>query len=279
MIPGGNPLAVAPLADAPFRYMIMSITNSSGVTLANKISTSISLTGPNATTLAHKTSKVTSATGPNAVTLGHSADKLISIADAQSVVLAMVLKRPLVVTGSNVVSLVRSLSRTISITGSNAVTLAVGKFLHTVISVSQTSSILFKNLISKVFSIAQASNVSFTSIAPLVLARNFKGDSTSFSGQRAHHMVDFVYGNQSELNISSQTVVKTGTGRIIKLNVTTAGTTAGSVNDCATTGAVAAANLIFTIPNTVGVYVLDFPTLVGLVITPGSGQVVSISFD
>lgn len=83
---------------------------------------------------------------------------------------------------------------------------------------------------------------------------------------------------KSSLNITTGTVVKATAGRIVKVNVTTAGAV-GTLSDCATTGAVAAANLVWVIPATVGTYDLDFPCLVGIVATPGAAQVVSVSFD
>lgn len=83
----------------------------------------------------------------------------------------------------------------------------------------------------------------------------------------------------SLLNITTATVVKATSGKIGRVSVTVAGSAAGSVSDVATTGGVAAANLIAAIPNTVGVITLNFPAQVGIVITPGTGQTVSVSFD
>lgn len=88
-----------------------------------------------------------------------------------------------------------------------------------------------------------------------------------------------VNGVSSALNITAATVVKTGAGRIATVCVNTAGSTVGGVYDVATTGAAAAANLVFALPNTVGVYRVEFPLSVGLVVTPGTGQVVSISYN
>lgn len=86
-------------------------------------------------------------------------------------------------------------------------------------------------------------------------------------------------GTSNLLNITAGAVVVKGTpGRICKVVVNTAGSASGSVSDCATTGAVAAANLVFTIPQTAGVYSLDFPCNTGIVVTAGTGQVLSVSF-
>lgn len=85
-------------------------------------------------------------------------------------------------------------------------------------------------------------------------------------------------GSNSKLDITTATVVKATPGTLWTITVTTAGSTAGTANDVATTGGVAAANLIAEIPNTVGIYSLTWPCLVGITITPGTGQVVSVAF-
>src|SRR5262249_49025727 len=46
-------------------------------------------------------------------------------------------------------------------------------------------------------------------------------------------------GNSANLNIAAATVVKASAGRTVRVSVTQQGTSAGSVNDCATTGAAA----------------------------------------
>ena len=85
-------------------------------------------------------------------------------------------------------------------------------------------------------------------------------------------------GSNSSLNITAATVVKATPGTLWTVNVTTAGSTVGSASDVATVGGVAAANLIAEIPNTVGTYVLTWPCKVGIVITPGTGQVISVAY-
>jgi hypothetical protein len=84
-------------------------------------------------------------------------------------------------------------------------------------------------------------------------------------------------GSNTLLNITAQTVVKTGAGRVIRFVVNVAGA-AGTISDVATTGGVAAANLIATIPATVGIYELDWPVANGIVVTPGAAQVLSLAY-
>ena len=88
------------------------------------------------------------------------------------------------------------------------------------------------------------------------------------------------------MNITTPTVVATvptdfarGQCRLARVSVVVAGTAPGSVNDAATLAAVASANLVCAIPNTAGTFLVDFPMLAGIVVTPGAGQTVAITYD
>ncbi len=85
-------------------------------------------------------------------------------------------------------------------------------------------------------------------------------------------------GKLSFLNISTATVVKGMQGRIVKVNVVTAGSTFGYIYDSSTNSGLSASNLIASIPESIGTYVFDFPCANGIVIVPGTGQVVSVSY-
>lgn len=85
-------------------------------------------------------------------------------------------------------------------------------------------------------------------------------------------------GNASRLNITEATVVKALPGTCFTVSVTTAGSAAGAVYDAATTGGDTAANLLASLPNEVGVYSLSFPCANGILVVPGTAQVVSVAF-
>jgi hypothetical protein len=96
----------------------------------------------------------------------------------------------------------------------------------------------------------------------------------------------FRQGKSSALNISTPTLVvavskdqSLAQARVVRVNVLVAGTTAGTVNDSASVAGAGAANEIAALPNVVGPILIDFPILAGLVIVPGTGQVVSVSYD
>ena len=80
------------------------------------------------------------------------------------------------------------------------------------------------------------------------------------------------------LSVTVQTVVKASPGRIVRVDVAVAGSGAGSVNDAATIAGIATSNLIAAIPAVVGPIWLDWPCQAGIVVTPGSGQTLTIAF-
>jgi hypothetical protein len=83
----------------------------------------------------------------------------------------------------------------------------------------------------------------------------------------------------TQTNITSATVLKAIPGTILLVSVVVAGSAAGTVNDCATTGAAAAANQTATIPATLGVYQLGIQHGLGIVIVPGTGQTLAASYQ
>ena len=82
-----------------------------------------------------------------------------------------------------------------------------------------------------------------------------------------------VQGAQTITGISASTVLKSSAGRVCSLSVTTAGSTLGGVYDGTTN------RLMWNIPNTVGIYVVNLPTSYGLLVVPGTSQVVAVSFS
>lgn len=74
-------------------------------------------------------------------------------------------------------------------------------------------------------------------------------------------------------DITSATALKTTPGTLVTVSVIVAGTTLGTANDAATTGAAAVTNQIAAIPNTAGtVLQLQWPCATGIVLVPGTGQ-------
>lgn len=87
----------------------------------------------------------------------------------------------------------------------------------------------------------------------------------------------FVQGAQIRQNITAATVVRAGQGRLATVSVTTAGSAVGTIYDSASTSIVT--RPIYTIPNTVGVVSVNLPVVYGVVVTPGTGQAVTVSYS
>lgn len=92
-------------------------------------------------------------------------------------------------------------------------------------------------------------------------------------------------GSMNKLNVTAATVIKAAPGRICKVSVITAAT-AGTfgIYDAATTGSAATTNAVYPVSTAswpaAGTFIaLDFPCLTGIVVNPGTGGVVAVSFD
>ena len=90
-----------------------------------------------------------------------------------------------------------------------------------------------------------------------------------------------VAGNNSVLNITAATLIKASAGRMVSISVLVAGTTVGSANDSATVAGAAAANQVGVIPMavTTSPLVINWPCKNGIVVTPGTGQTLAVSFS
>lgn len=86
-----------------------------------------------------------------------------------------------------------------------------------------------------------------------------------------------IQGAQSKANITSATLVKTGVGRVAMVSIISGGSVAGQIYDTNSTSSTA--NPIFTIPTTLGVIFLNMPVSNGIVVKPGTGQAVTISYS
>jgi len=90
------------------------------------------------------------------------------------------------------------------------------------------------------------------------------------------------WGFNSSLNIAAATVVKTGRGRVACASIIVLGSTAGSIADTTTTGAVATANKVLVIPASAAIgttYCINFPVTNGIVVTPGTSGVIALSYQ
>jgi ABC-type uncharacterized transport system permease subunit len=83
----------------------------------------------------------------------------------------------------------------------------------------------------------------------------------------------------SSLNVAAATVVKPTPGFVATVSVVVAGTAAGAIYDSTSSAGNTVANQIAAIPDVVGVYSINFPAKTGIVVAPGAGQTVTISYN
>jgi hypothetical protein len=83
---------------------------------------------------------------------------------------------------------------------------------------------------------------------------------------------------KTSLTVTTSTLIYAGSGTLVNFVVTVAGSAAGTINNSATTGGAAASNVICATPNTVGVVTVGSQFTNGLVVSPGTGQSVNVTY-
>lgn len=86
-----------------------------------------------------------------------------------------------------------------------------------------------------------------------------------------------VQGVQNSANIQATTLVKSSAGRVAMVSILTGGSASGTIYDTNTVTSVI--RPVFTIPNTPGVIFVNMPTSYGILVVPGSGQAVTVSYS
>ena len=90
--------------------------------------------------------------------------------------------------------------------------------------------------------------------------------------------LNFHAGQTQSLEMSTTTTLKTKAGWIANVAVIVAGSTSGFIYDTLNSANLTGTR-IYLIPNVVGVYVVNLPTNNGIVVVPGTGQIVSLGFS
>lgn len=86
-----------------------------------------------------------------------------------------------------------------------------------------------------------------------------------------------VQGAQNSGLITTDTLVKLGQSRVATVSVITAGSAVGYIYDG--NQATSTTNPVYVIPNTVGITFVNMPVGLGLVVAPGTGQEVNVSYS
>ena len=86
-------------------------------------------------------------------------------------------------------------------------------------------------------------------------------------------------GTQTSITITAATLIFNGPGYLVSFSVVVAGSTAGTISNTNAVATVAASNALCVIPATVGVVKVGQVFSTGLVVTPGTGQSVNVTYS
>lgn len=106
------------------------------------------------------------------------------------------------------------------------------------------------------------------------ISTNIGSLATSIDGLVAQVAVEF-----TSATVTSSTLVIAGSGRLIGVSIVVAGSASGLVHNSATVGGVAASNALVATPATLGFYAVSQRFTNGLVIVPGTGQSINITYS
>jgi len=85
-------------------------------------------------------------------------------------------------------------------------------------------------------------------------------------------------GNSTSATVTGDTLIILGRGYLVNVCVVIAGSTTGSIYNASSTSTTAAGNKLFATPTTVGMYPLGQVFNTGLVISPGTGQSINVTY-
>ena len=86
-------------------------------------------------------------------------------------------------------------------------------------------------------------------------------------------------GQYTSQTVSTSTVIYAGAGRLVSVIVVTAGSKSGYIYNATSTTSPTIANAILPIPTAIGVYQVGAKFDAGLVIAPGEGQFVNVTYS
>ena len=130
-----------------------------------------------------------------------------------------------------------------------------------------------KNIVTAINGLAQNVADLTTSSTNVVTALGTL--NTTIAAQTAAFLA--INGTAAVNTINTATLVRTGAGRLVIVSITTAGSTNGVIYDSTSTGS--PTHPIWAIPNTIGIVHVNIPVTTGIVVVPGTGQVVTVSYS
>jgi len=86
-------------------------------------------------------------------------------------------------------------------------------------------------------------------------------------------------GTQTSATFAAPALVTSGPGYLVNFSIIVAGSSTGTINNSSATGSATAANALCATPATVGTYLAGKVFTNGLVIVPGTGQSVNVTYS
>jgi hypothetical protein len=86
-------------------------------------------------------------------------------------------------------------------------------------------------------------------------------------------------GTQTSVTVTASTLVFNGAGYLVNFSVVVAGTGVGTINNASSTANAAASNALCATPTVVGVFKAGQVFSNGLVIIPGTGQSINVTYS
>jgi uncharacterized hydantoinase/oxoprolinase family protein len=93
------------------------------------------------------------------------------------------------------------------------------------------------------------------------------------------HATQNLAGTVNSYEISASTYLATNANWCAKVSVIVAGSTTGMIYDASSVTTAVTGVRLAVIPNTVGIYTINMPVNKGIVITPGTGMIVAVSYS
>jgi len=88
-----------------------------------------------------------------------------------------------------------------------------------------------------------------------------------------------IAGKVNSYEISTETYLPTVANWCAKVSVIVAGSASGMIYDASSVASAGTGNRLAVIPNTVGIYTINMPVNKGIVVAPGSGMIVAVSYS
>lgn len=86
-------------------------------------------------------------------------------------------------------------------------------------------------------------------------------------------------GTQTSVTVTAATVIYVGAGYLVSFSIVVAGSAAGTISNTNAVASVAAANALCATPATVGIVKVGQVFSTGLVVTPGTGQSINVTYS